>query len=88
MICPETKLKCDKPVTCFDGCFLREEREAEEKKNEQCVSCGCARSAHWIGSDGDDVRNCSNGLTCGCKRPSDRPTPWFRRRTFIEDCFD
>lgn len=38
-----------------------------------CPSCGCKRSAHYIGIDGDDIRNCPCG---NCSRPADAWTKW------------
>jgi hypothetical protein len=42
-----------------------------------CAQCGCLLSVHYIGIDGLDIRNCPNYYTCGCQRPSDKPTEFF-----------
>lgn len=64
-----------------ESSFGREAREhAEEIKRraaELCWHCNCPRAEHFIGSDGDDVRNCQNADRCGCTRPSHIPLPWL-----------
>jgi hypothetical protein len=60
-ICPETGETCPRPVTCFWECDREYERLLEEKRNTKCAACGCIRDRHYIGIDGDDVRNCPCG---------------------------
>lgn len=48
-----------------------------EAEDEIGACCGCTRGDHWIGINGDDVRNCKNALTCGCERDSSVPVVWM-----------